>query len=137
MTHSRRGLVLFAVLGLAVGCSSDAPKLNEKPVHKVRGQVLVNDKPAAGAFVLFIPVNEAAGSTDPRPRATADDNGHFVISTYGDGDGAPAGEYRVTVTWPDGNDVEDRLNGRYSPANSKLKATVKDGPNELPVYKLK
>ena len=135
MTHSRRGLFLFAVL--AVGCSSEAPKLGEKPVHKVRGQVLVNDKPAAGAFVLFIPVNEVAGSTDPRPRATADDNGNFEVSTYGDGDGAPAGEYRVAVTWPDGNDVEDRLNGRYDQANSKLKAKVNEGPNELPVFKLK
>jgi hypothetical protein len=131
-----RGLLGLALLGLALGCSSDKSALNAKPVQKVKGQVLVNDKPAAGAFVLFIPVNEPANSPDPRPRATTDENGNFNLSTYGDGDGAQVGEYRVTVTWPEGNDVLDRLNGRYDLTNSKLKATVTEGANDLPAFKL-
>ena len=54
-------------------------------------------------------------------------------------DGAPAGQYDVTITWGvDGRDDEDRLNGRYrEPGQSKLTATVKEGPNEIPPFKLR
>ena len=100
---------------------------------------MVNGKPAVGAFVLFIPALESANSPDPRPRATVGDDGSFRLSTYGTEDGAPAGDYLVTVTWPlDGRDDEDKLRGRYAePGRSKLKATVKEGPTEVPPFRLK
>lgn len=104
---------------------------------------MVKGKPAAGAFVLFIPVNEPADSPDPRPRAEAGSDGAFVLNTYEDKDGAPAGEYVVTVTWPGGvlpdgrEEPADKLLGRYeSAAKSKLRATVKEGPNDLPPFQL-
>ena len=49
----------------------------------VKGQVLVNDKPAEGAFVLFIPVNEPAEADDPRPRATVEADGSFPLIPTG------------------------------------------------------
>src|SRR5688572_17580119 len=66
---------LCAILTLALchaACSS-SPQADEirKPVHPVKGKVLVQGKPAAGAFVLFIPVNEPPNGPDPRPRAEA------------------------------------------------------------------
>ncbi|HVL14005.1 MAG TPA: hypothetical protein VM529_15660 [Gemmata sp.] len=99
----------------------------------------MNGKPAVGAFVLFIPALESANSPDPRPRATVGDDGSFRLSTYGTEDGAPAGDYLVTVTWPlDGRDDEDKLQGRYRDrAKSGLKATVKEGSNDIPAFKLK
>jgi hypothetical protein len=133
------GLLLVVAATLAApGCPSSAPTFeNRKPTHPVSGQVLVNDKPAAGAFVLFIPVNEPAGSTDPRPRAEASEDGKFKIFTYDADDGAPAGEYLVTVTWP-GSETSDQLGGRYSDqTKSLLKVTVKEGPNDLPPFKLR
>ena len=128
-------LVLFLLTGTS--CSS-AKNEDRKPVHAVRGQIFVQDKPAVGAFVLFVPENEPAQPKDPRPRAEVDADGSFKLSTYGDNDGAPAGRYIVTVTWPGTEDVEDQLSGRYSdPMTSKLRETVKEGPNELSPYRLK
>lgn len=122
-----------------VGCGSTQPTEARKPVHPVRGQVLVGGKAAVGAFVLFIPALEPPNTPDPRPRATVNEDGSFALSTYGAEDGAPAGEYLVTVTWSGpGSDDQDKLGGRYgNRATTPLKATVKEGPNEIPVFKLK
>lgn len=126
-------------------CSPRSGTIDEQrlPVHPVRGRVLVNGQPASRALVLFIPVNEPAQPKDPRPRAEVGDDGTFVLSTYDAEDGAPAGEYVVTVTWPGGvlpdgrEEPADKLLGRYDGrAKSKLRATVKAGPNELPPFKL-
>ncbi len=107
-------------------------------MHPVRGKLFVQDKPAVGAFVLFFPVHEPAEAKDPRPRAEVDADGSFQLSTYDANDGAPAGEYIVTVTWPGQEDQEDKLSGRYSdPAKSRLRGTVKEGSNELPAIRLK
>jgi prepilin-type processing-associated H-X9-DG protein len=74
------------------GCSSSpATTTNQKPVHPVKGQVFVGNQPAAGAFVLFVPVNEPQPPQDPRPRAEVKEDGSFALSTYGEEDGAPYG----------------------------------------------
>jgi len=87
--------------------------------------------------VLFVPVNEPGEAPDPRPRAEVEPNGSFALSTYGDKDGAPVGDYHVTVTWP-GKETEDQLQGRYSEAGtSKLKAIIKEGQNDLPTFELR
>jgi len=66
-------------------------------------------------------------------------DGAFRLSTYDPNDGAPAGEYYVSVIWPtDGREDEDKLNGRYrDPKTSQLTATVKEGSNELKAFRLK
>jgi hypothetical protein len=136
-----------AALTLALchsACSSSSRvDENRKPVHPVKGKVLVQGKPAARAFVLFVPVKEPAEAPDPRPRADAADDGSFELSTYGEKDGAPAGEYIVTVTWPGGvlpdgrEEPADKLLGRYeNVTKSKLRATVKEGQNDLPPFQL-
>jgi hypothetical protein len=137
-------LVIALVLLGVLGCSS-APVTDgtRKPVHRVRGKMLVGGQPAKGAFVLLVPVNEPAEPADPRPRAEVRDDGSFAISTYGVEDGAPVGEYIVTVTWPGGvlpdgrEEPPDKLLGKFSsPTKSKLRATVKEGANELTPYDL-
>ncbi|MCI0360017.1 MAG: hypothetical protein L0211_16190, partial [Planctomycetaceae bacterium] len=86
----------------ASGCSFTSPVYeNQKPVHPVRGSVTVGGAPAASAFVLFVPLNEPAEPVDPRPRAEVKEDGTFAISTYGSEDGAPVGEYIVTIVWED------------------------------------
>jgi hypothetical protein len=130
---------VFALI-VPIGCSTSvAPKGGEKPVVSVTGSVTVNGKPAAGAFVLFIPKAEAAGSKDPRPRGTVADDGTFKLSTYGEDDGAPPGEYWVAITWPaNGRDDEDRLGGRYGPASkNRPSATVGAAPTTLPPFSLR
>jgi hypothetical protein len=125
-------LVLIAVLG----CKSGQVAEKRKPVFPVRGKVLVQGKPAAGANVFFVPVDEPATPTDPRPRGEVREDGSFELGMYGAKDGAPAGEYLVIVLW-EGEGGYDRLKGQYSdPTKSKLRVTVKEGTNELPPFQL-
>jgi hypothetical protein len=103
--------------------------------------VLFDGKPAAGATVFFYPVETDAEAL--APYGVTDANGSFTLTTYLTFDGAPAGEYVVTVRWPGpprrGEDEQgpDRLKGRYdNPKTSKLRATVETKPNDLPPFQL-
>jgi len=132
-----------AALALLVGCGGDSSGV---AVHPVAGKVVVRGAPAAGAKVVFY----TTGLQDPRtpiPQATAGDDGAFQLTSYQPGDGAPAGEYRVTIEWPaplppgvnpEMYGPQDRLGGRYAtPDKSGLTATVSEGNNELPPFDLK
>jgi hypothetical protein len=144
--HTRALWLFLASLTLAAGGLSCSTKDQEarKPVFPVKGQVFFKDKPAFGAFVVFVPVNEPADAKDPRPHAEVDKDGNFVVGTYDAADGAPAGEYQLMMTWPGGvlpdgrEEPDDKFGGRYAnPKTSKLTAKVVEGPNELPAFKLK
>src|SRR5690349_7294913 len=87
-------VALLLLLGACNGLKQSTA--NRQPVHPVRGQLLVGGKPAAGAYLFFVPVNEPPEPTDPRPRAQVADDGSFEVSMYADKDGAPVGEYFVT-----------------------------------------
>jgi len=81
-------------------------------------------------------VDEPPEPVDPRPRAEVAADGSFDVNMYGDKDGAPVGEYVVTVMW-EGEGGYDQLKGQYSDAKkSKMRVVVKEGPNELPPFKL-
>lgn len=132
-------LVLMAGLVAAVGCGDGRPTCY--PVH---GQVTAPDgKPAAGALVVFHPISPPAGPTLAHT-ATADEAGRFAVTTFDSGDGAPAGEYVLTVIWNTPKKTlmdqeKDRLNGRYANKDaSKLKFTIeKKSDNEMPPIALK
>lgn len=122
------------------GCG---PRVKQKPVFPVSGKVLFDRKPAGRALVIFHPLDES----DPnavKPRGEVADDGSFKLSTYGAGDGAPAGEYRVTVEWwlssgrpNDDSPPANRLPQRYAvAANSGLKATIEQRSNELKPFEL-
>src|SRR6185295_11508411 len=97
--------------------------------------------PAAGAIVVFQPAG--GGNRDEwfagYPQATVGTDGTFHVVTYGNTDGAPAGDYIVLVTWPgerDPNDEEasppDKLGGKFAdPKTTPLKAKVESGPTKL------
>jgi len=126
-------LALFAL----TGCGGT------KKVYPVHGQVLVGkNKPAKGAVVVFHAADE--DDNDARPVATVDDKGEFVLTTYKNGDGAPVGEYHLTIIWPapkrtpldrEGGDL---LRGRYAdPVTSQISFTVeKASDNEVPTIQL-
>jgi hypothetical protein len=71
-------------------------------------------------------------------------DGSFSLSTYDKDDGAPAGEYAVTIEWQKlvtkGQEAEvgpNVLPDRYGkPQTSPLKATVTDAPTDLPPLRL-
>lgn len=143
--HSIRSKsAILGGLGLAAltltGCGG-----SENPVHPVRGQVLFEGKPTPHALVVLHPIN---GPKDaPRPRALVAEDGTFRVGTYAEGDGAPPGEYAVTVEWlltsaRKGVDSDappsNRLPVRYAAAKtSGLRIVVEPGDNEAPPLNLK
>lgn len=124
------------------GCGSPDEAL--LPVFPVSGKVEVDGEPAEGALVVFHPVTELPGELRPSGETGAD--GTFALSTYDSGDGAPTGEYRVTIVIPvtpagpnpDPDLAPDRLRGRYAnPATSNLQVVVEERENKLPVFAVK
>src|SRR5262249_38273293 len=122
MTRCRAAVVAALVL-LCNACGGKAPKLDP-----VRGTVLFQQQPATGATVVFQPVNADAKSLTPSGTVAAD--GSFTLTTYPYGEGAPAGEYVVLVTWYAANargveDARNKLPARYADvSHSPLRATV-------------
>lgn len=147
--RSRTGgvrLSLMAVsltVGLA-GCGGSS----STPTHPVRGKVLFDGKPPANALVVLHPLGDTQKDS-PRPRAKVEPDGTFTVGTFDAKDGAPAGEYAVTVQlwlssatgkggWQDEALPRNQLPGRYSlTSTSGLRARVTTGENELPVFELK
>lgn len=129
-----RGVALVGLLAVAAGCGDGKPRL-----YPVTGSVTVKGRPADGAVVRLYP---AAGGPH-MPAGVVQADGSFKLTTFLPDDGAPAGDYKVTVTWrpakkttmdPDG---PDRLNGRYADAvSTRLTATVDAGPTTLPAITL-
>src|SRR5438270_6044767 len=99
-----RRMLLPLILALAAGCSHDGSDSGREPVFPVQGQVLFQGKPATGAQVVFQRVG-TGGNAPVRASGQVDTAGKFVLTTYAAGDGAPAGEYEVTVErWISRND---------------------------------
>lgn len=146
MSNSRWPAPLFCVSAtigafLIAGCER-GPKLNCQPV---RGRVLVEGQPVAEALVVLHPVTPMVG-WNAKPRGFTDTNGQFVLTTDKANDGAPPGEYLVTVELRAPREVGEELvrDGaqllpeRYrQPDQSGLRATVAAGENELPPFQLK
>jgi hypothetical protein len=129
----RTSSLLLALL--FAGCSKPP---NRVPVYPAGGSLTQNGKPAAGAIVILHP---AAGTTAPtKPRGKVGADGAFRLTTYDTADGAPAGEYAVSVYWPkppkpgepDFDDGPDVLSGKYLRPESPLgRVTITAGENQL------
>ncbi len=134
-----RTMIAVAALLVVVLCCGCGPK--RKPVYPVRGKVFLAGQPTEGALVIFHPVDDP--DVPPlRPSGTVAADGSFTLSSYVLKDGAPVGEYRVTILWvPElstNPNAPDKLQGRYAdPKTSGLRAQVKAEPNELPPFELK
>jgi hypothetical protein len=91
--------------------------------------------------VIFVPISGEPEFLRERQFSRTNADGKFELRTFRPGDGAPAGEYKVTVSWSgppsaDGS-ATDRLRGRYAtPEKTELTATVADAPNELQPFEL-
>jgi len=141
--YHRLWMALSLLTLILIGCA-EKPKLKLKPVFPVNGSAFVGGKPATGAAIVLhlLPLG---GKTDIRSRGKVDENGKFVLTTYNTNDGAPEGEYVVTVYWPgksarplqDDELPPDQLGGRYSdPAKSKIKIHIKAPETTLESFQL-
>lgn len=124
------------VIAMLAGCSQSS----EPRCYPVRGQVLLGDQPVAEAMIVFHP-QTPLGENVPKPIAQSDANGNFRLTTLKPGDGAPAGEYTITVVLREARQIGDELTRdgpnvlppRYAkPETSDLKYTVVAGENTVP-----
>jgi hypothetical protein len=133
-----RGVKLFVLLTLVAMAPACGP--SRKTVYPVKGRVVdYAGKPVVGATVVFHPAQPDPDDVNI-PAAHVDESGAYALTTYVQGDGAPAGEYAVTIILvpprknPLDVPVPDRLRGRYAdPNSSKIHFTVeKRDLNEVP-----
>ncbi len=110
-------------------------------LQPARGTVLYEGRPLPTAAILLHPVG---GKRDvPRPQALSRDDGTFVLTTYRPDDGAPPGDYQVTVVYYEKQDPSDEskprnlLPPRYArPETSGLAVRIGEGENQLPPLRL-
>lgn len=145
--RSRLAFGMALALG-TIGCSGGE---GHPPTYPVKGRVEVGGEPAAGAFVVFhraggdaqAKAGEGADALE-RPTAQVKADGSFVVTTYEEADGAPAGDYSVTVEWRKlikkgtealaGPNVVPKNYG--SADTTPLKVTVKPGENDEAVFQI-
>jgi len=122
-----------------VSCGNN---VDRKPVYPVQGQVFVDGKSAVGAYVLFHPANDS-DAQPMRPHGQVKPGGTFILSTYAANDGAPVGEYVVTLDWrkvvpghgPKGPSL---IAPEFSqPQESPLRATIRAESNSLAPFQAK
>jgi hypothetical protein len=125
------------VVGLGLGLSACRPS-DRKPVYPATGRVFCQGKPAEGASVALVPLDDDNPKAR-RPGAQVQQDGSFRLSTYDSYDGAPAGRYAVTIVYPspakkeNGENVgPDLLQGRYAdPKTTPLTVELKAETNTL------
>lgn len=141
--------VLLLGLGVAAftGCGSKQRAIERQAVYPVTGVLLLGGVAASGAHVSFHPVGGTGPGRGFPARGLVDGEGKFQLTTYTTGDGAPEGDYIVTVYWAapqpaashDEEDDDsanelppDRLGGRFrSAGTSKLRAHVAPQPTNF------
>lgn len=105
--------MMFGLIGLLIsGCSEEVPE-GRLPVYPASGKVTVGGQPAAGVLVVLRPGKGTPTEKEGAfPSATTNEDGAFQLTTYEQNDGAPAGDYAVTIRW---NQIPSQGEGR--PAN--------------------
>ena len=128
-------LSLLAATSLC-GCSSKQERI---PVHPVKGSVTFEGRPLANALIVLHP-KSATGKLDYSSQGKTDASGEFQVTTYDTNDGAPVGDYAVTVQYyeliTNGSSSEPGPNilaPKYAtPQTTDIFVTVKAEPNVLP-----
>ncbi|RUL89304.1 hypothetical protein [Tautonia sociabilis] len=139
-------LALGVVLPMLLPSSCGPPE-GQLPTYRTTGSVLLRGQPAVGADVVLHPRFEDDDDAAP-PSVAVKDEGTFTLSNYGEGDGAPAGPYKVAIlppadfdegislqiTWEEGPDpVYEKARNSDT---SGLTVTIEAGRNELPPFEL-
>lgn len=92
-SHKFQSLVFtLSAMVLLAGCGKGDKNL---PVYPVTGIVTYNNKPVEGATVMF---RNTSNKSAKVATGLTDAQGKFTLNTYGDADGAAAGDYEVAVS---------------------------------------
>lgn len=111
-------LLLCPLLFACSGCENSNGNPNRPPVVKASGIVTYQQKPIEGATILFTSVNSGPAAT-----GFTDENGAFQLRTYEPGDGAAAGQYKVSISKFDMStsnpDLEDDLQNELNESDKE------------------
>src|SRR5215471_17620929 len=94
------GAALISALSLtAAGCGSSAA--DQLPVFPTTGKVSFKGQVPSGAIVALHPKGNLKGPNGEVvvPHAHVQPDGSYSLSSYTASDGAPAGDYAVTLEW--------------------------------------
>jgi hypothetical protein len=139
-----QALVLSISAAICASCSGSS----REPVFPTRGQVFYQGKPVPHALVVLHSLEKKEGQ-QVRPHGFVDQEGRFTLTTYDPEDGAPPGEYAVTVEWwlvksankaQEGEDPPplNYLPTRYSKAQtSGIRVRITEGNNDIPTIHLR
>jgi hypothetical protein len=143
-TAGQFAVFTIAVLAVSCGGGDDFHR-----VYPVKGKILVDGNPAKDCQIQLNRTFDDTSDKKVYPNAVTDEKGEFQITSYVSGDGAPEGEYVITIEWKERSgllknnfDGPDRLGGEYA---NKDQNKVKPGflikvgkePLELPPFQLK
>jgi hypothetical protein len=139
---SSRQVALAATLLACVGCGQS--ESNRLPVHPVHGSITFRGGPMPGAMVSLHSRTPLATEV-PTPRGSVQADGSFSLTTYNGEDGAPEGDYVLTVQWY--RPIEQHgelvtgpnvLPPKYAtPESSDLEVRVAGGENRLPPIEIR
>ncbi len=133
--------LLFATLWCGTGCRRALPW---EKVHPATGVVQFEGQPIAGAQVTLVPKDPQFPDTI-RPMAITAADGRFELGTFDKADGAPAGQYGVSIVWHPLVDKgsgpsrgDNALPAKYAqPSTSGLTVKIESAANQLPTLELK
>jgi hypothetical protein len=130
-------VLLEAASLLLMGCRQQV----QSEIFAVEGVLTVNGEPAANASLAFHSLDRGVNVCCPVGRTDA--RGEFHLTTHCHFDGAPAGDYAVTIVWPEESSLidecncddilqHDRLKGFYADAErTEIRVTVKRSANSF------
>jgi hypothetical protein len=129
---ARQSLLAAAAALALVAASCGGPK--RKPTYPTEGTLLIGGKPAGGVTVFLYSTDPA--ETEPtRPYATTNPDGTFSLTTSAANDGAPEGEYVVTVIYEPLDSPLARAKRAKPPPFDKKYSDPKSSPLRVRVEK--
>jgi hypothetical protein len=129
-------LLSFTALSAVAGCGSG---LEEFPVSQVTGKVTCEGKAIPNVRIYFTPVAPAGkGIAGRQGMGNAKEDGTFVVSTYGEEDGAVVGKHLVMVDNPHPEDFPKfRCDCETSGRNPLMEVEVKKGEDNHYVLEMR
>lgn len=133
--HGREtSTAILGTLLLLITAACSSKDYVEVPIHPASGKLMIAGQPGYGAYITFHPVGDVGMSKGNKPFARVARDGSFQVTTYDTADGAPVGDFKVTIYWPEDPEARgpspDRLKGRYAdPDASELVARIEPGNN--------
>lgn len=137
----------MTVAVVALPSCSDSRKFPK--TYPVKGKILVNGQPANDCQIYLRASAAGSPATQVTPNAVTSTNGEFQITSFRAKDGAPEGEYVVTIEWRERSGLTkqefegpDQLGGDYARADKTKNlpgfvVKVAKQPLELPPFELK